>query len=278
MQPARRFWTGTPHDVQPQAFRTLSSAPAPARARRISLRCGSSAYWPPGARPDEILATTFTRKAAGEILDRVLFWLAKAAADDGERAKLADDIGDQSAHAQNNAANCSVARSAGCMRCASARSTAISCKSRPASGTSWACRRAGRSATSWPTGSSATRRSSCSCRAGRLADLMTLVHSLTKGAASRSVARLVRDTVTRPVRDVSRNVARSLAADRRLQGTRRRRAGRGAGGDRRVRASGGKLCKTAATKMWKGARPATGKGLIENGLCRQGLERRKRFQ
>src|SRR6185369_12698990 len=49
-----------------------------------------------GARPDEILATTFTRKAAGEILDRVLFWLAEAAADDKERAKLAKEIGAKS--------------------------------------------------------------------------------------------------------------------------------------------------------------------------------------
>src|SRR5688572_19626182 len=46
-----------------------------------------------GARPDEILATTFTRKAAGEILDRVLSWLAEAAASDGTRANLAEAIG-----------------------------------------------------------------------------------------------------------------------------------------------------------------------------------------
>src|SRR5947208_16399358 len=46
-----------------------------------------------GARPDEILATTFTRKAAGEILDRVLSWLAAAAADDAERSELAEAIG-----------------------------------------------------------------------------------------------------------------------------------------------------------------------------------------
>src|SRR5689334_24855581 len=49
-----------------------------------------------GQRPDEILATTFTRKAAGEILDRVLGWLATASRDETERAKLAAAIGDDS--------------------------------------------------------------------------------------------------------------------------------------------------------------------------------------
>src|SRR5688572_18016908 len=47
-----------------------------------------------GVSPDEILATTFTRKAAGEILDRVLFRLAEAAAEDGKARSLAEEIGD----------------------------------------------------------------------------------------------------------------------------------------------------------------------------------------
>ncbi len=47
-----------------------------------------------GALPETILATTFTRKAAGEILARVLLRLAKAASSDHEAAKLAEDIKD----------------------------------------------------------------------------------------------------------------------------------------------------------------------------------------
>ncbi len=43
--------------------------------------------------PESILAATFTRKAAGEILERILLTLARAASDDGERAKLASAIG-----------------------------------------------------------------------------------------------------------------------------------------------------------------------------------------
>ena len=46
-----------------------------------------------GERPDRILATTFTRKAAGEILERVLQRLAKAAMDADERGKLGGEIG-----------------------------------------------------------------------------------------------------------------------------------------------------------------------------------------
>ncbi|MCX7426725.1 MAG: UvrD-helicase domain-containing protein [Planctomycetia bacterium] len=42
---------------------------------------------------DAILATTFTRKAAGEILDRVLLRLAEAALDDDKRAELSRFVG-----------------------------------------------------------------------------------------------------------------------------------------------------------------------------------------
>ncbi len=48
-----------------------------------------------GQTPDSILATTFTRKAAGEIFDRVLWRLAEAVADDRKRAELGKSIGDE---------------------------------------------------------------------------------------------------------------------------------------------------------------------------------------
>jgi ATP-dependent exoDNAse (exonuclease V) beta subunit len=41
-----------------------------------------------GQRPDSILATTFTRKAAGEILGRVLLRLAEAALSEEQAAQL----------------------------------------------------------------------------------------------------------------------------------------------------------------------------------------------
>ncbi|MEA1952688.1 MAG: UvrD-helicase domain-containing protein [Planctomycetota bacterium] len=48
-----------------------------------------------GQPQDAILASTFTRKAAGEILERVLLRLAEAALDDGKTAELARFIGDE---------------------------------------------------------------------------------------------------------------------------------------------------------------------------------------
>ena len=46
-----------------------------------------------GETPEHILATTFTRKAAGEILGRVLGWLARSAVDARQRAALDEAIG-----------------------------------------------------------------------------------------------------------------------------------------------------------------------------------------
>ena len=45
-----------------------------------------------GLRPEKILATTFTKKAAGEILNRILTWLADGALDEESCAKLANNL------------------------------------------------------------------------------------------------------------------------------------------------------------------------------------------
>ncbi len=46
-----------------------------------------------GARPERVVALTFTRKAAGEFFDEILNKLARAAQDDAAAAQLARDIG-----------------------------------------------------------------------------------------------------------------------------------------------------------------------------------------
>ncbi len=44
-----------------------------------------------GVRPDQMIASTFTRKAAGEILDRVLERMAEAALSEEKAAELAEE-------------------------------------------------------------------------------------------------------------------------------------------------------------------------------------------
>lgn len=72
----------------------------PHRVTRASAGTGktySLAVWylrllAAGERPDAILGTTFTRKAAGEIAGRVVTRLAYAACDEKKRQQLADDL------------------------------------------------------------------------------------------------------------------------------------------------------------------------------------------
>lgn len=147
-----------------------------------------------GARPDEILATTFTRKAAGEILDRVMLWLAQAAADDVRRQELAEAIGDSGL---NRA------------RCRELLVETVRSLHRLRVGTldSYFIQIAGSFALElglppgWkicePLDDALLRDEAIelALARGRLADLLALVHSLTKGATARGVGRLVRDTV-----------------------------------------------------------------------------------
>jgi ATP-dependent helicase/nuclease subunit A len=148
-----------------------------------------------GARPDEILATTFMRKAAGEILDRVLYWLAIAAADDQERRKLAEAIGlkDFSAEACRNLL-LKTLRRLHALRVGTLDSyflqVATSFGQELGLPPGWSiCDE---------TVDAVLRDEAIELVLGRgkLSELLTLVHALTKGAAARSVARLARDTVT----------------------------------------------------------------------------------
>ncbi len=147
-----------------------------------------------GARPDEILATTFTRKAAGEILDRVLFWLAEAAADDAEREKLRGAIGAEVlTREQCRGMLAAMVRRLHALRVGTLDSyflqVAVSFGHELGLPPGWSiCDEL----------IDAVLREEATelvLSRGKLADLLTLVHSLTKGAASRSVSRLVQETV-----------------------------------------------------------------------------------
>src|SRR5262245_1134883 len=147
-----------------------------------------------GARPDEILATTFTRKAAGEILDRVLHWLARAAAEETVRKELAEKIGDQSLTREKcRDLLIATVRRLHALRVGTLDSYFLQ-----------VAMSFGQELGLPPGWSICDEQVDALLRdeaielllaRGKLADLLTLVHALTKGEAARSVSRLVRDTV-----------------------------------------------------------------------------------
>lgn len=146
-----------------------------------------------GVRPDEILATTFTRKAAGEILDRVLFRLAEAAGDEARRRQLAAEIEQPLAREDCRRLLVATVRQLHRLHVGTLDSYFI------------------RVATSfgpelglppgWAIGDeqldAAIRDDAIEqvLARGRLPELLTLVHALAKGDTQRSVGRMVRDTV-----------------------------------------------------------------------------------
>jgi ATP-dependent exoDNAse (exonuclease V) beta subunit len=147
-----------------------------------------------GARPNEILATTFTRKAAGEILDRVLSWLAIAATDSAKRAELSENIGQPLSSEKCRELFLAMVRRLHALRVGTLDSyflqVATSFGHELGLPPGWSiCDEL----IDWQIRDEAIE---LLLTRGKLADLLTLVHSLTKGAASRSISRLARDTVT----------------------------------------------------------------------------------
>lgn len=148
-----------------------------------------------GVRPEEILATTFTRKAAGEILDRVLGWLAKAVLEPGERQALAQALG----RPDLDAARCrqmlrSLLDRLHALRIGTLDSFFLQIAQAfgPELGLvpGWSiCDEVDDAALR----DEAIQQLLAEQRPG---DLATLVHALTKGATQRSVARLIQDTIT----------------------------------------------------------------------------------
>lgn len=143
---------------------------------------------------DEILATTFTRKAAGEIFDRVLFRLAQAATDDAKCRELAAATGDASLTRQRcQELLVQTVRSLHRVRIGTLDSFFIQIA------TSF-----GQELGLPPGWSICDELLDAALRdeaielllsRGRMSDLLTLVHSLTKGDAARGVSRLVQGTI-----------------------------------------------------------------------------------
>jgi ATP-dependent exoDNAse (exonuclease V) beta subunit len=148
-----------------------------------------------GVAPDEILATTFTRKAAGEIQDRVLLRLADAAADADCCRELAASIGDKGfSQARARELLGATVRALDRLRIGTLDSHFLQI----ASGfglelglpPGWSiCDEIVEQALREEAIELALSR-------GRLSELMTLVNLLAKGEAVRSISRLVESTVT----------------------------------------------------------------------------------
>ena len=86
--------------TQPRAFPHQIIRASAGSGKTYQLSSRFIALLNAGMPPEQILATTFTRKAAGEIFDRVLWRLAEAAANRQKLVELAAAIGDASLTAE----------------------------------------------------------------------------------------------------------------------------------------------------------------------------------